>query len=185
MWTVPSSEYSHNQGEHIVSVAFRLMFANSGTDENLIKKVLKDMSIEVVGRSELDLGFFFYKFNPDIKMDITFIEEPDCLERNPYNTSETMFLANDFYHNNMLSYTFFNGGDVVMQYKVMLSSVMELARISNKEALFTSNEEDAFFYKNGVFFFEKDFYHAFMDNQRPYKAILEKYSCVEFDGKPL
>jgi len=72
-----------------------------------------------------------------------------------------------------------------VQYKVMLSSVMELARISNKEALFTSNEEDAFFYKNGVFFFEKDFYHAFMDSQRPYKAILEKYSCVEFDGKPL
>jgi len=168
-----------------VSVQYRLKLANSIIDENLIKKVLKDMSIEVVGRDELELGFFFCEFNPDIQMDITFIEKPDCPERTPYNTSETMFLANDFYSNNMLSYTFFHKGDIVTQYKVMLSSVMELARISNKEALFTVNEEDAFFYKNGVFFFEKDSYDFFMDSQRPYKAILEKYSCVEFDGKPL
>jgi len=168
-----------------MSVSYRLMFANNIINENLIKKVLKDMSIEVVGRSELELGFFFYEFNPDIQMDITFIEEPDCPEGDPENNSETMFLANDFYSNNMLSYTFFHKGDIVTQYKVMLSSVMELTRISNKEALFTVNEEDEFFYKNGVFFFKKDAYDFYMDSQRPYKTILEKYSCVEFDGKPL
>jgi len=166
-------------------VSYDLHLANSIIDENLIKKVLKDMSIEVVARGELDLGFYFYEFNPDIQMDITFIDEPNSPTGHPENSFGTIFLTHDFYYNNVLSYIFFHKGDVVVQYKVMLSSVMELARISNKEALFTSNEEDAFFYKNGVFFFEKDFYHAFMDSQRPYKAILEKYSCVEFDGKPL
>jgi len=41
-----------------MSVDYNLHLANSGTDENLIKKVLKDMSIEAVGRDELDLGVF-------------------------------------------------------------------------------------------------------------------------------
>jgi len=168
-----------------MSIDYRLKLANSIIDESLIKKVLKDMSIEVVGRDELELGFFFYKFNPDIQMDITFIDEPNSSTGHPENSFETIFSAHDFYYNNVLSYTFFHKGDIVTQYKVMLSSVMELTRISNKEALFTVNEEDEFFYKNGVFFFKKDAYDFYMDSQRPYKAILEKYSCVEFDGKPL
>ena len=171
-----------------MSIDYSLELANSGIDENLIKKVLSDMSIKVLKTGELEMGFYFYEFNPDIKMDITFIEKPNYPEEDPENSFETMFRVCDFYCNSRLTYRFHkfvDEGECIIQYKVMLSSVMELARISNKEALFTSNGEDTFFYKNGVFFFEKDAYDFYMDNQRPYKAILEKYSCVEFDGKHL
>jgi len=173
-----------------MSIDYSLKLANSIIDENLIKKVLKDMSIDALKTGDLELGFYFYKFDPNIKMCISFINDLDYPEGHPANNSETMFLANDFYCNNTLTYSFEKKWmddekiDIDSQYNIMLSSVMELARISNKEALFIGpGGEDVFFYKNGTFFFESESYDEFMSG--PEKAILEKYSCVEFDGKPL
>jgi hypothetical protein len=164
------------------------MLANSNVDQPLIKNILSNMSIEVISKQEEESRFEFVEFQPDIKMSILYVNTSDMPKEHPASNQETIFLSSDFYHNNILSYSL--GWDVdddgiIAQYRVMLSSVMEVASISKKDALFIINGEDSFFYRNEIFYLEKEFYDFFIDSRHYYRAIFQKYQCVKFDGNYL
>jgi len=170
-----------------MSISYSLKLANSNIDEILIKKVLRDLSIESIGIGKLSLGFELFEFEPDIKMMVSFIKKPDYPEGHPANNLETMFLSKDFYHNDLLSYTldkFVSDEEWLIQREFMYSSVMELAMISNREALFRINGDDRFFLKDGIFYLEESF-HEYIESQPPFKTIFEKYHCKVFDGNHL
>jgi hypothetical protein len=92
-----------------------------------------------------------------------------------------------FYNNTILSYWHDMGaeGDKVLdQDRIMFSSVMELTHKAGKDAVFEDpGGSDVFFYRDGVFYFEEDYYDYCMGNHL--KPILDKYNCVRFDGIPM
>jgi len=170
-----------------MSVSYDLLLANCSLNEAIIRKVLKSLSIEVVGVRILNSGFYFYEFEPNIKLQINYSNRSDYPTGHPYSSFETMFISDDFHCNYILSYDLEKNveqDEAIIQYKLLLSSVMELTKISHREVLFTINSEDAFYYKNGIFFFEKNFYNFIEINQH-YKGILQKHECEIFDGKYL
>jgi|GEM_PF-1856873 len=150
---------------------------------------LKSVSVEVGARSDLDRGFSLYKFNPDIKMRISYRKE-EYHEWHPSNYHKTCFIFDQLYVNEILTFSCGNYNDEAVaanRHKKMLSIVLELVSESGKDAIFIDQVgNEIFFYTDGVFYFgQRSFDMYTVKYPDRYQGILGQFQCVAFSGKQL
>lgn len=172
-----------------MAIEYTLRMADSNIDIKYIQKIFEKIGIEILEIRNLKLGFEVYKFNPDIKLYVTFVRKVEKTTGHPSNNYETIFLKKDFYYNELLSYRFEksldeqNLAETNIQFNSMLTSVFNIVRGLNKEALFTgSGGNEIFVFRNNKFIIESTYYDFFNEY---HKDILQSYNCNKFDGNPL
>lgn len=146
-----------------------------------LKILFKENGIEISAVNNLSSGFEIYKFTPDIKLSLTFINKPLYENKHPSNYYETVFLKQDFYYNQFISYRFdknVTDQEANLQTEVMLSSVLKIVKHINKDALLTgSGGEEKLIFINQEFLVESSYYE-YLNSY--YKSLVKKYDLKKF-----